>query len=79
MAEHTLGDTVQFPAPVSGHGWPAPRAEWYPMKPSDVLQDDGQLFSRALDRTKHNQHNRRYVIEWQNEKWTVVRLPLGAG
>ena len=73
---HQLGDEVDFPPPAGDKDWPDPRGDMYPMKPWDRILPDGQIESDALGRVKSNQHERRWVIQWTEGRWIVVRLPI---
>jgi hypothetical protein len=46
------------------------------MKPWDRMLPDGQIQSGAHGRVKSNQHERRSVIQWTEDRWVVVRLPI---
>jgi len=67
---------VAPPTPKPDKGWPRPTPTAYPMKPSDVLLDDGRLYSGGLGRVKLVQHEHRVVVKWQDGEWVVVRPRL---
>jgi hypothetical protein len=63
-------------APTADKPWPRPTRTVYPMKPSDLLLEDGLLYSGGLGRTKLMQHEHRVILKWQGDKWAVVRPRL---